>query len=141
MEKETKKKERKLNLRQERFCQLYASSEEFFMNGVKSYSKAYNKPIKTLKEYNVCKAGAYENLTKPNILERIDELIEEANLNDSFVDKQLGNLITQEVDFKSKLGAIREYNKLKQRIEEKHKHDVSIISLSSLFDKSDDEGK
>ena len=37
-------------------------------------------------------------------------------LNDVFVDKQLTFLVTQHSDLGNKLGAIKEYNKLKQRI-------------------------
>jgi len=106
---------KKLNPRQERFCQLYASDEEFFGNGVQSYIEAYN-PKRVGNWYNTAKASAWENLTKPDILLRINELLELRGLNDPFVDKQLELLITQNADFRAKIAAIKEYNQLKKRI-------------------------
>jgi hypothetical protein len=50
-------------------------------------------------------------LRNVKVSERINELLEQGGLNDHFVDKQLSFLIAQHADFKSKLGAIREYNK------------------------------
>jgi hypothetical protein len=64
---------------------------------------------------NVAKNGAYENLTKPDLLKRINELLELRGLNDAFVDKQLELVITQNADFHAKVAAMREYNKLKKR--------------------------
>ena len=58
-------------------------------------------------------------MTNTDILEYIDYLLELRGLNDPFVDKQLELLITQNADFKSKLGAIKEYNVLKSRITNK----------------------
>lgn len=109
----------KLTIKQERFCQLYASDAEFFGNGVQSYIEAYNVDLTVKGAYNVAKAAAFENLTKPYILARINELFEARGLNDRFVDKQLEKLITQDADFKSKIAAIKEYNALKQRITSK----------------------
>ena len=116
---EEKKPRRRLNPKQEKFCQLYASDREFFGNGVQSYIEAY-EPDQTKKNwYNTARARASELLTSPNVLRRIDELLELGELNDQFVDKQLAKLILQDADFSSKISAIREYNKLKQRIKEK----------------------
>lgn len=58
-------------------------------------------------------------LSSIKVCERIAELLEKQGLNDEYIDKQLLFLITQHADFGNKLGAIREYNKLKQRITEK----------------------
>jgi phage terminase small subunit len=107
-----------LNAKQERFCQLYASDEEFFCNGVQSYIEAYN-PKEVGNWYNSAKSSAFDLLTKPYILDRINELFEARGLNDAFVDKQLEKLITQDADFKSKVAAIKEYNALKKRIVQK----------------------
>lgn len=65
-------------------------------------------------------------LTNANVLKRIDELFEAGGLNDQFVDKQMEKLITQDADFKAKMAAIREYNKLKQRITEKKELHVKL---------------
>ena len=111
--------EKKLTVKQELFCKLFASDKEFFGNGVKSYIEAYGLNEHDKKDYSIAKSGAYENLNKPHILERINELFESEGLNDTFVDKQLLKLITQDADFAAKNKAITEYNKLKQRITEK----------------------
>lgn len=107
--------ESKLKPKQERFCQLYVS-KEFFGNGVQSYMEAYGI---SKDGYNAARVSASELLTKPNICARINELLDASGLNDEFVDKQLLIMITQNADFSSKISAIREYNKLKQRIIDK----------------------
>lgn len=109
----------KLTPQQELFCQLYAGDREFFGNGVQSYIEAYGVDTSKPGWYTTARAGAYENLTKPHILERIDEIFEAHGLNDQFVDKQLEKLIVQDADFNAKMKAIAEYNKLKARITEK----------------------
>lgn len=113
--KQKKSKDFGLNLKQKKFCELYATDEEFFANGVQSYIEAY-KPKRTTNWYNSAKASTYNLLTKTDILGYINELLELRGLNDTFVDKQLELLITQNADFKSKIGAIKEYNQLKTRI-------------------------
>lgn len=109
----------KLTPQQEAFCKFYASDRELFGNGVQSYIEAYGVDTSKPGWYSTAKAGAHENLTKPYILERINEIFEAHGLNDSFVDKQLEKLIIQDADFSTKMKAIAEYNKLKQRITEK----------------------
>lgn len=107
-----------LTEKQKRFCDLYVS-EEFFGNGVRSYAEAYGYDLEDAKQYNICKASAYENLTKPYIAEYINAKLDEAGLNDTFVDKQLLFTITQHADLSAKMQAIREYNKIKGRIIDK----------------------
>ena len=123
------KKEDKLNLRQEEFCQLFATETEFFGNGVQTYIEVY-KPDKTEKNWykNAC-SMASQILSNLKVCRRINELLEEGGLNDQNVDKQLQYLITQYADNTSKLGAIREYNKLKQRITEKLEHSGKIENI------------
>lgn len=115
----TTKSGHKLTPQQELFCQLYAGEREFFGNGVQSYIEAYNVDQSKPNWYKTARACASELLTKPNILERIDEIFEAHGLNDQFVDKQLEKLIVQDADFSAKMKAIQEYNKLKARITEK----------------------
>lgn len=107
------------NPRHEAFCRLYASDREFFGNGVQSYIAAYDIDITQKGAYNSAKSSAYDLLTKPYILRRIDELFEAHGLNNIFVDKQLEKLIVQDADKNAKMKAIQEYNKLKSRIKEK----------------------
>ena len=108
----------KLVPKQERFCQLYTSEQEFFANGVQSYVKAYKiKPIGNW--YRSACVSASKLLSNAKVCRRINEILELKGLNDLFVDKQLEFLITQYADFNNKLGAIKEYNQLKQRIQRK----------------------
>jgi len=107
---------KKLTLRQERFCQLYASDREFYGNGVQSYIEAYKPNRKKKNWYNTARAVVSVMLTNVNIYGRINEILEKGGLNDAFVDKQLLFLVSQHSDFTNKAAAIREYNKLKQRI-------------------------
>jgi hypothetical protein len=60
----------------------------------------------------------------------INELLDKA-LNNAHVDKQLGFLITQMVDFSVKLGAIKEYIRLRERIEDKS---VAVTADRELTD-------
>jgi len=69
--------------------------------------------------YKSTVVSASRLLTNVKILERINELLEKEGLNIPFVDKQLKFLITQHADFGTKLGAIREYNKIQKRITKK----------------------
>lgn len=113
------KEKQKLNERQEKFCKLYSTDTEFFGNGVQSYLKVYDIDTKKPNWYKTACVTASELLSNPKVFTRINELLEEQGLNDAFSDKQLLFLLSQQSDFTSKLGAIREYNKLKSRIVDK----------------------
>ena len=114
-----KNKETNLNPQQERFCELYATEVEFFGNGVETYLEVYDIDKNKPHWYKTACSAASRMLSNVKVCERINGLLEEGGLNDLFVDKQLRFLITQHSDFSNKLGAIKEYNKLKQRIVEK----------------------
>lgn len=109
----------KLNPKQELFCQLYATDKEFFGNGVQAYIEAYEPDQSQKNWYKTVCSAASRLLSNVKVCERINQLLEEGGLNDQFVDKQLTFLVTQHADFKSKLGAIKEYNSLKQRVTKK----------------------
>jgi len=109
----------RLNDRQEKFCQLYATEEEFFGNGVAAYLEVYDIDKTKPNWYKTACAAAAQSLGNIKVINRISELLTTEGFNDANVDKQLNFLIGQFSDFKSKLGAIREYNNLKQRITEK----------------------
>lgn len=115
---------KELNEKQKLFCKYYVS-EEFFGNGVKAYCMAYGFDSTDIKEYNSAKVLASELLTNVNVLTCINEQLDEAGLNDNFVDKQLLFTITQNADMSSKVKAIGEYNKLRQRIIDKSKVETS----------------
>lgn len=109
----------KLNPKQEKFCKLYATDREFFGNGVETYIEVY-KPDKSKKNwYKTACSAASQLLSNIKVYTRINELLEEEGLNDQNVDKQLLFLVNQHEDKGNKLGAIREYNKLKTRITDK----------------------
>lgn len=102
-----------LNPKQSYFCELYASKEEFFGNGTRSYMEAYKST------YSTAKANAPDLLSNTAICEYINSLIELSGFNDENVDKQLNMLINQHGDPRVKVAAIKEYNVLKQRITKK----------------------
>jgi hypothetical protein len=108
-----------VNARQERFCQLYATDKEFFGNGVESYLEVYEIDRSKPNWYKTACVCASQLLTNPKVYNRINELLQEGGLNDANADKQLLFLVNQQADFTNKLGALREYNKLKQRITDK----------------------
>ena len=116
MDKEEQK--RKLNPKQELFCKLYATDRDYFGNGTQAYIEAYDIDITHKGAYAGAGVCASKLLVNANILAHINELLE-VQLNDENADRQLAFLMEQDADFNTKLGAIREYNKLKSRIENK----------------------
>lgn len=134
-----KEGEKVLTPPEEAFCQLYASDREFFGNGVQSYIEAYQIIVGKNKKngeqsYEYCRYMAHKLLTRANILRRINEIFEARGLNDTFVDKQLEKLITQDAEFRPKLGAIQEYNKLKKRTADTVQHIHAFSDISQMSD-------
>jgi len=122
---------------QEMFCQLYAGDREFFGNGVQSYIEAYDVDVgkgKGQTSYEACKVFAHRLLTNQKILKRINEIFEGRGLNDAFVDKQLEKLVTQDAEFRPKLGAIVEYNKLKKRTTDTVQHVHAFADIKGMSD-------
>lgn len=118
-----------MNEKQELFCQLYATDKEFFGNGVQAYIESYDPDMSKKNWYKTACACASQLLSNIKVCARINQILEESGFNDVAVDKQLAFLLTQHADFKSKLGAIKEYNKLKQRITDKSEIDHKGISV------------
>lgn len=113
------KTEQGLNLQQEEFCQLFVMPDsDFYGNGVSSYIGAY-KPRKIGNWYNVARACSSRLLTNVNVCKRINELLETGGFNSENIDKQHLFLINQYADLKTKLGAIKEFNELKGRVEKR----------------------
>ena len=125
--KSTKKKSAgdKLNPLQRKFGKLYASEREFFGNGVQAYAKAYGIDLSTRGAYQSAKTCAWRLLTNVDLLAYINELLEVV-LNEAHVDKQLAFLLTQNVDFGAKRGAIKEFNALRQRITKKFEGTLTL---------------
>lgn len=107
-----------LTIEQSEFCNLYVT-KEFFGNGTEAYIEAYSIDLTKKGAYESARSGASRLLTKDNILKRINELLDNEGLNNGFVDKQLLFILTQNADFGAKIQAIKEYNKLRQRITDK----------------------
>lgn len=111
---------KKLSLKERLFCRyfIFGSNEEFGIgNGVKSYAKAYEKVLP--QDYNTCGVESCVYLKKPKIKEYMADLLVEAGYMDETVDSRLRQIIFDGKDEHS-VQAIKEYNKLKQRITEKH---------------------
>lgn len=131
----------KLTPKQELFCQYYTKNEALFGNATLAYAEAYGYDLDSLdrtpvyaedkktiiedseytKAYNVCSVQGSKHLRNPKIQARITELLNEL-MRDDVVDAQLAKLIMQDHKPEAKIAAIREYNKLKQRIIEKIDH-------------------
>lgn len=122
-----------LNPKQELFCEYYTSQKEFFGNGVQAYLEVFNIDRDKSNWYKTACVCASQLLSNPKVYTRINDLLEDQWLNDQFVDKQLLFLISQQDDKTNKLSAIREYNKLKQRITEKL--EVSGDAFASVLSK------
>jgi len=98
----------------EKFVVAYVSKETY-LSGLYSYAKAYGYKLTSKKEVDVCKSNAYRLLTYPAIQDRIKELMERTGFDDASVDLEHLKMLRQDIDFKSKMAAIKEYNSLKKR--------------------------
>ncbi|MFA5234535.1 MAG: terminase small subunit [Sulfurimonas sp.] len=121
---------------QEAFCKLFATEPEFFGNGTQSYISAYGVDVNQKGAYLRARVEAHNLLTKPNILQRINELLEEIGLNDSNIDKQLFLVVNQNADLSAKIQAIREYNKLKGRIKDENPLKDLLTGVSITINKN-----
>lgn len=123
-----------LTEKQELFCQLYVS-QEFFGNGVATYIEVYEPDQSKPNWYKSACSSASQILSNIKVCKRINELLDEAGLNDNFVDKQLLFTITQHEDMGAKMAAIREYNKLKKRVTDKVDMNLSgSLSLTQILE-------
>lgn len=107
----------KLTLRQEKFCELYATQIEFFWNWVQAYLEVYDVDTSKPWWYKTACAGASRMLSNVKVCQRINELMNSWWFNDENVDKQHSFLINQFADLWVKMRAISEYNSLKARIQ------------------------
>jgi len=107
----------KLNEKQELFCQLYATSHEYFGNGKLSYMLAYGMNIDDKAQHNSAAASASKLLTNLNVASRVAELL--GAITEEIVDAELAYVIRQREELPSKVAAIREWNKVKSRVTDK----------------------
>lgn len=108
-----------LTFKQELFCKIFATSREFFGNGVQAYIEAYKPSQKGKSWYRSAQVCASRLLSNVIICQKIDSLLELGGLNDVSIDKHLLYVVTQYEDLNAKMKAIVEYNKLKQRVTNK----------------------
>jgi hypothetical protein len=133
------KKPAKLNPQQELFCRFYTQNEALFGNATLSYAEAYKFGLDDLLDeaptnedgqvvgkspyrlaYDTCSSLGWRLLRNEKIQARVTELLNEI-LKDDVVDAQLARLIMSG-DGPTRVAAIREYNKLRQRIVDKVDH-------------------
>lgn len=126
------KKQETINLRQKKFCELFATDKEFFGNGTQSYIEAYSVPAS---KYNSAGACAARLLKDVKILAYIDNIMAECGFNNQHANKQLSFLMTQNAELGVKLGAIRHFNDLKQRITQKI--EANIVSEENVITESE----
>lgn len=123
----------KLRPNNEKFVQLYAITG----NAVQSYIQAYNLNKDNDSQYLGASVSASRLLKNPKICNRLNQLLSLAGFSDEGVDLQLNHLIQQHDDKNAKLGAIKEYNKLKKRTESvKTTISGNTFNLSQLLDKA-----
>jgi hypothetical protein len=143
-------KERELNVCQRLFCLLSANNYATFGNATLSYVEAYAYKLEGLskekpfdkktgkyldseydKLYNQASAEASRLIRNPKVKEEINRLLA-LQISDERVDLELFKTIAQDTKLEAKVSAIREYNKLKKRVDEKPNVTVQV-SLKSLF--------
>lgn len=131
--------------RQELFLRYYIQNSATRGNGAMSYNMAYGKGLenheKGSDKYNrihaVCRVEASKLLTRPNVNARRIQLGTQM-LRDEVVDFELSKVVTQDEERGHKLGAIREYNRMKGRVVEKK--DIRMQSagiVQHLYDAAD----
>jgi hypothetical protein len=108
-----------LTERQEEFCQLFATDREFFGNGTQSYIEAYDVSLGSPGAYDAARSSAADLLMNPNILSRISEIMEVVTFNDVAMDRQLAFWATQKAHPMAAVQAIKEYNRVKKRVDDK----------------------
>ena len=129
-------KQKKLNLNQEEFCQLYAGGGQYFGNGVWSYILAYKLDVPVIeykilsdgqkKAYDIACAATVQLLRNIKIQKRCNELLD-ALIKDEVVDRELARVIMQNNELPAKVSAIKEYNLLRNRIKQPDAQKVEII--------------
>lgn len=104
-----------LNERHKLFCLLYTTDAQCFGNATRSYIHAYD--LRTDKQKKSARQMGYFLLTNVYIKGYIDNLFKAVFTNKG-ADTALSELINQRKDLNARLGAIREFNKLKNRVKE-----------------------
>jgi len=109
----------------EQFCQLYTTDRNYMGDPTKVYMKVYGEEDKA-----VATQLAKVLISKDQINQRINQLIEDTGFNDMNVDMQHNYLINQHRDLPTKMKGIEHYNKLKKRTSER----VELILPRPIMD-------
>ena len=132
-----------LNAQRDLFCRLYSQNSELFGNGTLCYAEAYGFDLDSLPKgcpnenhgeedegdcspseydlgYHTCSVNGSRLLRNADVQDRVTALLNEM-LKDNVVDAQLAKLVMT-ADGPTRIAAIREYNKVRQRIVEKVDH-------------------
>lgn len=115
-----------LTMKEEIFCRCYATTREYFGNGVQSYIEAYKPDMSKKNWYIVARSRARDLLTNAHIMKRINSLLSDEGWNHGNMDKQLLFVASQYSDLKSKVNAVKEYNRVTKRVDESVKMPVSF---------------
>lgn len=130
------------NLHHETFCILYAGvgTRHFFNNGQNSYLEAYGHSkelndleVKLVLETNqkkrkemsqrkkslelVARVEGSRLLANPNIRRRVEYLFDQF-IDHNVADRELAKTIVQDHDLRSKVDAIKEYNRVRDRVKD-----------------------
>lgn len=112
-------KNRLKNPLHEMFCHYFTLEDETRGNAMRAYAAASGTDMKT--NWKSAAIGGSRLLKRLDVCRRINEMLQLV-MNDATVDNELSYVINQKEDLGAKTQAIREYNKLKQRIIEKIDH-------------------
>lgn len=107
---------------------LFGTKEYRMGNAQRSYADAFSKDMKNKKDANTSGVLSHRLLKKVKIRAFMKQTLEDAGFNDEIVDSRLLDVIIKGED-KHSVVAIREYNKLQSRIEEKVKHSFDKSNL------------
>lgn len=135
-----KPEDRKLTLKQTLFVKYYLfwytdkdDKEKTFRlwNALQSYGKAYAKKMNTDAQKSMCWVEWYTNLNKPNIQKYMAVMLKNEWFNHHVIDARLLSIAKSWED-KDAIAAIREYNKLLDRITDRFEWTVSLNIADEL---------
>lgn len=109
----------------EAFCQKFVFDNRCRYNAARSYLAVYPG----CRDLTVARSAAPELLATVSVRTRIRELLESAGFNDEAVDGRLNDHIQQDQDRAVSVSAIREYNRLKKRVDDAPKLQTNVVSL------------
>lgn len=124
------KAEKKLNIKQDMFCKIYATDPEILGQGSEVYRRVYK-----VSSVEVARAAASRMLSDSKITAKINDYLSKEGFNDETIDKQHLFLIKQKKDLGVSMKGIEHYNKLKKRVENK----IEIIMPKPITELDDDE--